>query len=288
VAENQATQELVPEFPDPRQPDPLSPNLNSGSPEERMKRLIQEQQAATTFPPNVTNARLYTYWCRPGAENPLTPKDNVNAQELKPWDGIVRGTPIEEYLKKARGGLDPVLADSFHYQAAMSLQDATVQEVGGVPFKLLVGGLLGKVVGPIAKKLEGSGVVNEHAINVLPVPPEPVPMRVEPVTPRNTGVVILKNEGAKGGMEGGPTIQFGANSNQTSHTFRHVANGGYDVTAVQNAVAGDIKNIGMSLPQGQYTGTVVVNGTTFNYSAYRLPDGTIKDGVQNPVQPPMA
>ena len=33
---------------------------------------------------------------------------------------------------------------------------------------------------------------------------------------------------------------------------------------------------------GQYTGTVVVNGTTFNYSAYKLPRGTINVGRITP------
>jgi hypothetical protein len=42
-------------------------------------------------------------------------------------------------------------------------------------------------------------------------------------------------------------------------------------------VTGDLNNIGASLPQGQCTGTVVVNGTTFNYSAYKLPNGTINE-----------
>jgi filamentous hemagglutinin len=82
--------------------------------------------------------------------------------------------------------------------------------------------------------------------------------------------------------EGNPTIQFGANDNQSSHTFRHVISGGYDATAVQNAVTGNLNNIGASLPQGQYTGTVVVNGTTFNYSAYKLPNGTINVGRITP------
>lgn len=77
-------------------------------------------------------------------------------------------------------------------------------------------------------------------------------------------------------------IQFGANENQSYHTFRHVVNGGYDATAVQRAVTGDLSNIGASLPQGQYTGTVVVNGTAFKYSAFKLPDGTINVGRITP------
>jgi hypothetical protein len=83
---------------------------------------------------------------------------------------------------------------------------------------------------------------------------------------------------------GEPTenIQFGSNQNQNDHTFRHVVNGGYDATAVQNAITSDLNNIGSSLSQGQYTGTVTVNGTSFNYSAYKLPDGTINVGRITP------
>jgi filamentous hemagglutinin len=82
--------------------------------------------------------------------------------------------------------------------------------------------------------------------------------------------------------KGNPNIQFGANDNQSSHTFRHVISGGYDATAVQNAVTSDLNNVRASLPQGQYTGTVVVNGTTFTYSSYKLPDGTINVGRITP------
>jgi hypothetical protein len=81
---------------------------------------------------------------------------------------------------------------------------------------------------------------------------------------------------------GNPNIQFGANDNQSNHTFRHVISGGYDATAVQNAVTSDLNNVRASLPQGQYTGTVVVNGTTFTYSSYKLPDGTINVGRITP------
>jgi len=88
--------------------------------------------------------------------------------------------------------------------------------------------------------------------------------------------------GATSAADRSPAIQFGANDNQSFHTFRHVVNGGYDATAVQNAVAGNLTNIGASLPQGQYTGTVVVNGTTFKYSAFKLPDGTINVGRITP------
>jgi hypothetical protein len=79
-------------------------------------------------------------------------------------------------------------------------------------------------------------------------------------------------------IAGNPIIQFGANDNQSYHTFRHVVSAGYDARTVQSAITSDINNIGVSIPQGQYSGTVVVNGTIFNYSAYKLPNGTINVG----------
>lgn len=97
------------------------------------------------------------------------------------------------------------------------------------------------------------------------------------------GVSVLSpNPMAFGGAKNTPGIQFGANDNQSYHTFRHVISGGYDATAVQNAVTGNLNSIGPSLPQGLYNGTVVVNGTTFNYAAFKLPDGTINVGRITP------
>ncbi|WP_322063507.1 hypothetical protein, partial [Paraburkholderia tropica] len=105
-----------------------------------------------------------------------------------------------------------------------------------------------------------------------------------PSTALAAGAAAAGN-GVKAGntaADGRPTIQFGANDNQSYHTFRHVASGGYDVTAVQSAVTGNLSNIGASLPEGLYNGTVVVNGTTFDYSAYKLPNGTINVGRITP------
>lgn len=97
------------------------------------------------------------------------------------------------------------------------------------------------------------------------------------------GLSELATSGLPGvASESGPSIQFGANDNQSYHTFRHIVGGGYDPTAVQSAVTSDLKSIGSSLQQGQYTGTVVVDGTTFKYSAYKLPDGTINVGRITP------
>ncbi len=52
--------------------------------------------------------------------------------EFRPWDGVTRQSPIETYLSRARGGMDAVYADSFHFQTALSVQDASAQEFGGL------------------------------------------------------------------------------------------------------------------------------------------------------------
>lgn len=54
------------------------------------------------------------------------------------------------------------------------------------------------------------------------------------------------------------------------------------VGPVQNAVTGNLNSIGPSLPQGLYNGSVVVNGTNFNYSVFKLPNGTINVGRITP------
>lgn len=90
------------------------------------------------------------------------------------------------------------------------------------------------------------------------------------------------SEATNGAAKNTSPIQFGANDNQSYHTFRHVVSGGHDATAVQGAVTSNLNSIGASLPQGQYTGTVVVNGTTFSYRAFKLPDGTINVGRITP------
>jgi Heat-labile enterotoxin alpha chain len=62
---------------------------------------------------------------------------------VKAWDGKTRLSPAEEYLKQARGGLDAVRGDSFHFVAAASLRDGIQLEVEGY--------VVGKIIGPIFK-----------------------------------------------------------------------------------------------------------------------------------------
>ncbi|MCD6035591.1 MAG: hypothetical protein K0R63_1332 [Rickettsiales bacterium] len=75
-----------------------------------------------------------------------------------------------------------------------------------------------------------------------------------------------------------PTIQFGKVDNQIYHTFRHVEAAGFDKGLVQNAITNDLNSMAQSMPQGIYNGSVVVNGTKFDYNAFKLPNGTVNVG----------
>ncbi len=58
---------------------------------------------------------------------------------MQAWDGVSRGSPAEEFIKRTNGGLDPVRANSWHYQAALSVQDAAAQETGGLAVRFVIG-----------------------------------------------------------------------------------------------------------------------------------------------------
>jgi len=179
VAENQATQDTVPPFPEPRDKDGFPLNPNSGSPEEQLKRLTQVQPVH--FLSNATNARLYTYWCKPSAENPLTAKGDV--QELKPWDPAADQREAE---RRRRGGNNlgimvegPIAGGPAAAARLAGAPEPVVEAAGEMGLNLTAAAAL--------RGVGGRGRVIE------PVRPEPVPTRIEPVTPRsNTGVVVLK------------------------------------------------------------------------------------------------
>jgi RHS repeat-associated protein len=73
-------------------------------------------------------------------------------------------------------------------------------------------------------------------------------------------------------------VRFGNNPNQDYHTFRHVEEAGIDKSEAEDAIRGDLADKAESLPKGQYNGRVNVGGKTLDYSAYKLPDGTINVG----------
>lgn len=114
----------------PKKASLASLNPNSGSTVTRVKVL---DSRPISLLPNVTNARLYTMCSR--REVP------ANTPEMRQWDGKLNRAPLEEYLEKARGGLDAVRGDQWGYQAAQQLPEAALNEVGG----LLAGKLIGKL-----------------------------------------------------------------------------------------------------------------------------------------------
>ena len=122
---------------------------------------------------NGTVGRVHTMMCPKHA-----PEIPPGTPEMKAWDGVHRGSPAEEYLKTARGGLDPVGADSFHYQQALSLQDGIIGEV--------IGAGLGYVLKFGAKLL---GAAKGVAKPVVASPPPPVVPRAG----GGNGVVAQKN-----------------------------------------------------------------------------------------------
>ena len=56
----------------------------------------------------------------------------ANGPSMSAWDGVTRLSPAEDYLVKARGGLDAVRGDNWQFRVAQSLPDAAMNEVGGL------------------------------------------------------------------------------------------------------------------------------------------------------------
>jgi len=77
-------------------------------------------------------------------------------------------------------------------------------------------------------------------------------------------------------------IQFGKVENQIYHTFRHVDAIGLNREMVQIAITEDINNAVSSLVEGLNKRSVIVDGITLDYVAFKLPDGTINIGRITP------
>ncbi len=110
-----------------------------------------------------------------------------------------------------------------------------------------------------------------------------------------TGAVVVEAPAIGAGIAAGfkrlfglgkVEVQFGRVENQVNHTFRHIDKAGLDRNAVQQAVRQDVSRAAESLSKGQqHTGSVVVNGTRVEYSAFKLQDGTINVGRITPPRP---
>jgi len=85
-----------------------------------------------------------------------------------------------------------------------------------------------------------------------------------------------------GGAAEDLVIQFGRVENQISHTFRHIEAAGFQRDVVSRAIQADLNKVGAGIRDGQYTGSVIVDGVRLDYSAFRLPNGTINVGRITP------
>jgi hypothetical protein len=75
------------------------------------------------------------------------------------------------------------------------------------------------------------------------------------------------------------SIQFGSNSNQVYHTFRHIDQLGLDRATVSKAVSSDLKSISSSIKTGQTVNRIIsVEGKSLQYTAYKLQNGTLNVG----------
>jgi RHS repeat-associated protein len=87
------------------------------------------------------------------------------------------------------------------------------------------------------------------------------------------------------GVNDGLTISFGQTDNQVYHGARHLIEGGYDVPPTQALIRRDIQQ-NVPSTSGGFTGSVNLNGTQINYSAYKFPNGTINVGRITPPRTP--
>ena len=71
-------------------------------------------------------------------------------------------------------------------------------------------------------------------------------------------------------------IQFGGNSNQKYHAWRHIDDVGIDKNVVRNAILKDINSGNAQFGVG--VNSIVVNGRTINYSLAKIPSGKLNIG----------
>lgn len=73
-------------------------------------------------------------------------------------------------------------------------------------------------------------------------------------------------------------IEFGRNSNQISHTFRHTDAEGLQRAEVRAAVSAHLYAMQADLPEGGCAGDVQVKGVRLEFRAYKFRDGNIHVG----------
>jgi len=74
-------------------------------------------------------------------------------------------------------------------------------------------------------------------------------------------------------------IQFGKNANQTQHAFRHTDALGLNRSVVQSGVQTHLKTVALQITPGKpFNQVIEVGGQRIQYTAFKLPDGTVNVG----------
>jgi hypothetical protein len=105
-------------------------------------------------------------------------------------------------------------------------------------------------------------------------------MAVTPFGPEDAlgglGVHVVEELAAKGAEA---IVTFGRNANQIEHAFRHIDQLGLPREAVKKAIEEHLPSVVDKIPNGKPLNQVIeVGGKRIQYSAFRLPDGTINVG----------
>jgi hypothetical protein len=80
----------------------------------------------------------------------------------------------------------------------------------------------------------------------------------------------------------GINIQFGQVDDQIQHAFRHTDKVGLNREIIQQVIKNDLNGAAGILTEGLNKRSVIVDGITLDYSAYKLPDGKINVGRITP------
>jgi hypothetical protein len=82
------------------------------------------------------------------------------------------------------------------------------------------------------------------------------------------------------------SVQFGNVPNQVSHAFRYTDAAGLQREAVRSAVESHLKPLTSQIQTGKpFNQVIEIGGQRFQYTAYKLPDGTINVGRIHPANP---
>ena len=104
---------------------------------------------------------------------------------------------------------------------------------------------------------------------------------VGPLGAEKLAIGVIRGIGKRvaGGAAQRLAVTFGRNANQIEHAFRHTDKLGLSRTAVQEAIQKHLPSVIDKIPSGSPLNRVIeVGGKRIQYSAFRLPDGSINVG----------